>query len=1348
MIKSQLNSVRKFGGSALLLVSMPMFSCQALADGVWSDYDAVPPVISTAGSGDKPNIMVILDNSNSMDEAPSGRAVGSDNAGSKSEIARIAVKNIIDTFGDSMRMGLMAYEQSGIVLQKLHDSQYDVSFDPANYDEDYVGIRDSSTKAKRIVNPTDTSNYIHYNVALPFYSGSSLGNAFCYSSTADFDNGGETTSGPWDTYACYKVKTGTSDSGTTGMSTFWFNSSFSPTDSDYAQGIFDFGTYLTWQYVGPTWFANSSPGGGTVHVGIADVDATQKSALEAKLATSQFSTATDTPLRNAGLTPIEGALEDAETYFSSFSSGNVCTSTINEYVVLVTDGLPSVSKTGTKLSDPDAAISDAAVAAADLLASGVKTFVVGFALPYGVDPTVLDQIAIAGGTERALIADDSATLNSTLNGIFRNIINRTSSGTGAAVLANNSRGDGAFYQALYIPKMEDSLGNEVSWVGVLNGLFFDRYGLLREDTNQNSEIDDYDTDKIVELFYDSTQGRTRASYFSSSDADFPTSLTQTSVVELDELKYLWSARDRLAAISDPLTQRTYTDDASTGRAIFTSVDGTELVDFNGVTPTDLAALEAAATAAETTMNTAYSDLESAELQLNSNRTSMNDAFDAVYDPAYSQAISNGMTESEAETIAKALAIADPDYQTANGVYENSILFHDLKLSEYQAALDAYNQATASVSQYDFQTYMGVTLTEAEKVIRWVRGEDGISGYRSRAFDWTGDGLTEVWRLGDIIQSTPEVVGPPAQRYDITNGDPTYAAFVDRYAHRRHMIYVGANDGMLHAFNGGFWNDGDFSYEVDDAFTSSTGTASVTAHPLGSELWAYVPKAALPHLQWLTSPTYAHTYYVDGEPTSYDVNIFDPDTDHPNGWGTILVVPMRLGGGLFSVDTDGDSVKETKLRSSISIFDISNPEVAPKLLAEISHEELGFTTSKPALMKARVPDSGGFSATSTDRWVLAFGSGPNILDSATVSSLETAKLFLFDLETLSFVNNYDPYEFSTYTESYIGDVTATNWNSDYIDDALYFAINKGIDLSTNTDNTERGRLQRMHLVSDGATFDEAAWIPVSPSTGTGTSVTFSTLIDFERTSLGAPQTVRDNNGRRWVYAGTGRLMVADDNVSNMQQRFYGVMEPVDSSGNETRATVSASTLEDVTDIRVWTTGAVDNDGNPFEIPSGTGIESFNQLEHAISTHRSGWYRDLDDSADSTGRNVNGSAYFRKLLFFTEYTPNDDQCAPEGTSKAYALYYKTGTAANFDVIGTEVDSDDSAELFVDEVDLGQGMASTPTIVNNSSGLLSDSNGSGTLAIQLGTGELETINFKVGGAVNGRESWREISLDGIDL
>lgn len=1323
---------------AVAIIASPLFS-NALADGVWSDYDAVPPVISTAGSGDKPNIMVVLDNSNSMDEAANGQAVGSASASSKSEIARNAVKNIINTFGNSMRMGLMAYEQSGVSLRQLHDSQYDVSYAPANYDASYSGDRDSLTKKYRVINPTDTSNYIHYNVALPFYSTSNDGNAFCYSSTANFDNGSESaTSGPWDRYDCYQTKTGTSDSGVTGMSNYWFASRFSPTDSDYAQNILDFGTYLTWQHIGPTWFSNSSPGGGTVHVTIDDVDATQKALLDAKLATSQFSTATDTPLRNAGLTPIEGTLEDAESYFASYTSGNMCTSSESEYVVLVTDGLPSVDSSGTVLTDTAAAIDDAAAAAASLYAAGIKTFVVGFALPYGVDPTVLDEIATAGGTGTALIASDSATLNATLNGIFRNIINRSSSGTGAAVLANNSRGDGAYYQALYIPKLEDGLGNDITWAGIVNGLFFDRYGLLREDTNGNGQIDDYSTDKIVEHYYDSTQGRTMARYLSSSSSTFPTNLTAVAgSVELEDLNYIWSARDELAAISNVTTQRTYTNNASTGRAIYTSVDGTNLDDFVGISPSDLTTLTAAATAAQTAMTAADADLQSAQTLVNSKQTAMTNAYDAVYN----NAIALGSSPEDAATLAQ----ADATYLTAKADYDNAVAVRDTKQAAYDSAVAAYNSATASVDGYDFQKYMGVPATTAENVVRWIRGDDSISGYRSRAFDWTGDGNTETWRLGDIIHSTPEVVGPPSKRYDVTEGDTSYAAFVDQYANRRHVIYVGANDGMLHAFNGGFWDDTNYAFELDDAFIS--GTSTVTQHPLGSELWAYVPRAALPHLQWLTSPSYAHTYYVDGEPKSYDVNIFTADADHPNGWGTILVVPMRFGGGDFSVDTDGDSVKETVLRSSISIFDITNPEVAPKLLAEISHPDLGFTTSKPALVKARVPSSTGFSATSSDRWLLAFGSGPNILDTAT--SNKTAKFFLYDLSSLSFVTDYDPFEFTSHTASHIGDVNATDWNKDYIDDTLYFAINTGIDTATTADNTERGRMMRLKLESSAYPFDITAWIPSSPAASASTDE-FTTLIDFQRTSVGTPQTVRDNNGRSWIFAGTGRLFVDDDNVSNMQQRFYGLMEPVDSTGTMTYATISTSTLEDVTDIRVFEGGEVDRSGSSFDIPSGTTIENFNQLEYAISANRSGWYRDLDTSSDSSGRNINASAYFRKLLFFTEYTPNDDQCSPEGTSTLYTLYYKTGTAAKFNVIGTDsTTTKNSAELVLDSTSLGQGLASNPTIISNSSGLTGgNENGAGSILIQMGTGELENKGFNVEGAADGRESWREISLEGINL
>lgn len=1336
---------RNTSAKALLiaLIASPIFS-NALADGVWSDYDAVPPVISTAGSGDKPNIMVVLDNSNSMDEAPNGQAVGSASSASKSEIARGAVKNIINTFGDSMRMGLMAYAQSGVALRQLHDSQYDVSFNTANYSASYTGNRDSSTKRFRVINPTDTSNYINYNIALPFYSSSNEGTAFCYSSTANFDNGSETNAGPWDSYSCYRTKTGTSDSGTTGMSNHFGNYTFSPTDSDIAQNIRDFGTYLTWQHVGPTWFSNSSPGGGTVHVNIADVNATQKALLNAKLATSQFSSSTDTPLRNAGLTPIEGTLNSARTYFASYSSANVCTATENEYVVLVTDGLPSTSASGTAISNTTTAITAAATAAANLLAAGVKTYVVGFALPYGVDPTVLDKIATAGGTSKALIASDSASLNSTLNGIFRNIINRSSSGTGAAVLANNSRGDGAYYQALYIPKLEDSLGNGITWAGVLNGLFFDRYGLLREDTNGNAEIDDYATDKIVEHYYDNTLGRTMARYMTSTSNTFPTNLTAVAgSIELEDLKYIWSARDELAAISDVTTQRTYTHNASSGRAIYTSVDGTNLNDFVSITSADLATLNAAVTSAQTTKNAAYVDLQSAETLMTSKDEEVNQFFLDYYDAAYEEGIDSGMTHDEASDFALAETISEPHLLYLRSEHQNAVTLHAEKQTAYDNAVAAYNQAAAAVTPYAFHSYMGVATTTAQQIIRWVRGDDTISGYRSRAFDWTGDGNTEVWRLGDIIHSTPEVVGPPSKRYDITDGDTSYAAFVDQYAHRRHVIYVGANDGMLHAFNSGFWDNSNFSFELDDSFAS--GTSTLTQHPLGSELWAYVPKAALPHLQWLTSPSYAHTYYVDGEPKSYDVNIFTADADHPNGWGTILVVPMRFGGGLFSVDTDGDSVKETKLHSSISIFDITNPEVAPKLLAEISHPDLGFTTSRPALVKARDPSSSGFSSTTSDRWLLAFGSGPDILDTATSS--KTAKLFLYDLSSLSFVTDYDPFEFTTHTASHVGDVNSTDWNKDYIDDTLYFAINTGIDTSTTADNTERGRMMRLKLDSSSYPFDINAWIPSASSS----SNEFTTLIDFQRTSVGTPQTVKDNNGRNWIFTGTGRLFVDDDNVSNMQQRFYGLMEPVDSTGAMTYAAISTSSLENVTNIRVFEGGEVDRSGSSFDIPSGTTIKNFNQLENAISANRSGWFRDLyTQSGDSSGRNINPSLYFRKLLFFTEYVPNDDQCEPEGESTLYAVYYKTGTAAKFDVIGTDSSTvKNSEELVLDSKSLGQGIASSPNMISNSAGLTSGGeNGIGTLVIQKSTGGLDTTNPNGEDAVDGRDSWREISLEGMNL
>jgi len=289
-----------------------------------------PLFLTTAG---KANILVILDNSNSMDEAASGAAVGSDNATSKSEIARGVINSLISSYNGKINLGLMAYKQNAPNAYYLHNSPYDVSYNPANYDPAYTGPRDSLTKRYRFPNPTSPGDYVHYNVALPYYSTSNEGNLFCYSATADFDNGTEVyPGGPWDSYRCFSTKTGTSDSirsplpsggikpeeTALGYASLVGTYAFSPTDSDLAQNILDFGRHLTSHYISRAWFRNDSPGRGYLHTPIKFLDATQAASLTAKLKCNipgLPGACAATGVQNAGLTPLEGTLNTARDYF-------------------------------------------------------------------------------------------------------------------------------------------------------------------------------------------------------------------------------------------------------------------------------------------------------------------------------------------------------------------------------------------------------------------------------------------------------------------------------------------------------------------------------------------------------------------------------------------------------------------------------------------------------------------------------------------------------------------------------------------------------------------------------------------------------------------------------------------------------------------------------------------------------------------------------------------------------------------------------------------------------------------------------------------------------------------------
>ncbi len=138
------------------------------------------------------------------------------------------------------------------------------------------------------------------------------------------------------------------------------------------------------------------------------------------------------------------------------------------------------------------------------------------------------------------------------------------------------------------------------------------------------------------------------------------------------------------------------------------------------------------------------------------------------------------------------------------------------------------------------------------------------------------------------------VSKPAEGYHFLYRDSSYGQFAARYNKRRHVIYFGGNDGMLHAVNGGFFDETDKKFCLTE---DCTGEAAAPA--LGAELWAYVPYNLLPHLKCLTELDDNHKYFVDLKPRIFDVQIFDDDSATtnipPGGWGTILVAGMRFGG---------------------------------------------------------------------------------------------------------------------------------------------------------------------------------------------------------------------------------------------------------------------------------------------------------------------------------------------------------------------------------------------------------------------------------------------------------------------
>lgn len=648
---------------------------------------------------------------------------------------------------------------------------------------------------------------------------------------------------------------------------------------------------------------------------------------------------------------------------------------------------------------------------------------------------------------------------------------------------------------------------------------------------------------------------------------------------------------------------------------------------------------------------------------------------------------------------------------------------------------------------------GKTDADAQKLMRFIRGEV-VAGWRDRQL--TVAGTLQTWKLGDIVFSDPVVVGAPKERFDLFPGSKSYVDFYKKWKNRRSVVYVGSNDGMLHAFNGGFpipaasdpnlmANQPQVTFCTALTFDVNgnvTGCAADAANPLGKELWAYIPYDLLPHLAWLADPDYQHTYFVDQMVRLTDARVFTPDADHVNGWGTIMIVGLRFGGGEIDVTDDFGSGSETKqFKSAYYCLDITNPD-SPKMMWRFTDNELGFTTTVPTIVREDIDND---TENSNETWYAVFGSGPsNFRGGRVVSNNNAYSKFTRSGQVagIAGMNTTAPYLFVVNLKT--GGLQDAQGNNFTIHSTVSGDLNRpGVMKLSSFENNAFAATptgvdyfpdMKWDMLYAGTTFCSAGCNSEGVGTWSGSMRRIApnkntdpgrwTVSRLFLTPAGQPITSKpsaalDGAGNVWVYFGTGRYLHIDDRFDLSAQSFYGMKDPCYFTGCTTD--VALGDLLNSTNIDVLT------NGNLYPSPVSYNAQNFTEFT-SLDTY-------MQDSGK--GWRLNGSAGERittngfvvgGIAGFGSYTPSSNVCEFEGTSTEYFPYFTTGTAYNFGTgSGAPTYASGGGTAYSRSVFSGQGLPSAPAIHIDSMGKVQ-------IVIQMSTGAITTINMSTGSTTLG--------------
>jgi type IV pilus assembly protein PilY1 len=553
-------------------------------------------------------------------------------------------------------------------------------------------------------------------------------------------------------------------------------------------------------------------------------------------------------------------------------------------------------------------------------------------------------------------------------------------------------------------------------------------------------------------------------------------------------------------------------------------------------------------------------------------------------------------------------------------------------------------------------------------------------------------------LGDIVDSTPFLVQAPRFTYPCTldavtndylfepSATQTYCDFKASYADRPPVIYVGANDGMLHAVDG---------RASDDAINAG-----------GDELFAYVPNLLFDKLNELTGTTYTHEFYVNGAPTAVDV-LFDSDKD----WHTALVGSLGAGGkGYFALDVTDPSKFDEANAADIALWEYS----------AASDDDLGFSFGQPAIAKMhdgkwRAILANGYDSVNGDAVLLIL----DIETGAVVRKITTGSGDASDRNGMSTPAPVDVDGDFVVDYIYAGDLHGNMWKFDVGYDALAAG-----NPSDAADPTKWG-------VAFSAKGNPAPLFAATDDSGDRQPITERPDVSLNPNGVGYQ-----------ILFGTGKYYETNDDDPSAAppagyastQSFYGIIDqgaPV-----EVKTTRDKVLLEQTVDYE----GEITFDSEVYNIR----VTSDNK--YAAPASALGWFMDLPTQGE---RVVARPILNAGRIIFVSLIPSTSPCEAGGSGWLMELNAADGSRLNgspFDLNNDgNIDAADLASLDADgdgEIDklpvTGKeskvGIIQAPTILK--SGTKEYKYASGSKG-----GQIEVTLESAGDDAKGRMSWQQL-------